>query len=68
MTSNFKLLYNKGVIMKTYEKYLISEVDGSKDLCAHCHKKPTADGRSVCSKCAKELDAFAKSREKKVKE
>ena len=41
-------------------KYLVDE----KDVCPHCKQANTiADGRSVCQKCAKELDKTVKKKD-----
>ncbi len=48
-------------------KYL-QEIDGSKDLCAHCHKAKKMADRPVCAKCAKEIDSVVRRKEKESKE
>lgn len=45
--------------MRLLDKYLIREEDAT---CKHCHKGKPLDGRTVCSKCAKELESFRKSK------
>lgn len=45
-------------------KYLMREED--KDAqCAHCHKTAPMQGRTVCQKCAKELESFRNKGKKK---
>ena len=47
---------------KTILKYLVGE---EKDTCPHCKQTTAiADGRSVCAKCAKELDKTVKKEDK----
>ncbi len=53
-------------INEIIHKYL-QEIDGSKNLCAHCHKVEKADNRSVCRKCAKEIDAVVRKKEMDIK-
>lgn len=38
-----------------FVKYLVSE---EKEPCAHCGKAQPEKGKTVCSKCSKELEEF----------
>ncbi len=53
-------------INEIIHKYL-QEVDGSKNLCAHCHKVEKSANRSVCAKCAKEIDKSIKRKVDDIK-
>ena len=48
--------------MKLIKKYLIS--DKTEKKCFHCHQNTPEQGKNICGKCSKELEAWRNKKNK----